>query len=77
MSSAPGRIVEILTFDNHGGPSAVLWWAALDDDVAAVKAVSLAARTLADQGVRVVGPLSSADIQARGLKPGQAVPAKA
>jgi hypothetical protein len=76
MSARHGRILEILTFDDHGASKTALWWAAIDDDAGAIRAVKDAARTLADQGVRVIGHLSPQDVQARGLADGQVVPAR-
>jgi hypothetical protein len=71
-----GRIVRVRTFDNSGGYSGELWWAAVDDDAGAAKAVMVAARTKADDGVEAIGPLPAATITAHGLLPGQAIPAK-
>jgi hypothetical protein len=76
VSGLNGRIVEILTFDDAGRSTVALWWAVIDDDAEAVKAVQQTAGTNADQGVRVTGHLYPADIRMHGLAAGQAVPAR-
>jgi hypothetical protein len=75
MTGSAGRIVRILSFSDSGAATEEFWWAAFDDDAAAVKAVALAARTIADQGVSVVGQLSPADLAKSGLKSGETKPA--
>lgn len=79
MTQTAGRIVRVRTFDwKDGSHVDTTWWAAIEDDDAAVKAVMLAVKARADDHqVEVVGILSPAEVSKAGLGQGQAAPASA
>lgn len=75
MITEPGRIVRIISFSDTGASTEAFWWAAIGDDAAAVTAVASQARATADDGVTVIGEISTQELEKAGLKSGQAAPA--